>query len=229
MPRKNTCQWNAANESARLQEEDRPSRSQKKRDSTALQNLGEDLAALPESVLDAFPLSAKTREAVREWRRFSSRESKRRQMQYIGRLMREENDIPALREALAAHAAGQAENTRAFRRAEALRDALMNADDQEAARLLASVFPPRSASAPAASRPDPKEPEDRTERTDRARPTAADPAESAELAELTREIMELVRQARNEREHSRPPHAFRALFRNLLRRLRELSEPFPID
>ena len=104
MPRKNTCQWNAAHEAAPLPEEDRPSRSQKKRDSTALQNLGEELASLPETILDAFPLSEKTREAVREWRRFSSRESKRRQMQYIGRLMREENDIPALREALTAHA-----------------------------------------------------------------------------------------------------------------------------
>ena len=195
MPRTNTCQWNAAHEAAPLPEEDRPSRSQKKRDSTALQNLGEELASLPETILDAFPLSEKTREAVREWRRFSSRESKRRQMQYIGRLMREENDIPALREALAAHASGQAENTRAVRRAEALRDALMEADEQETARLIESSFPVRPEADP-------------------GQPDQTNPAERA------REIMELVRQARNEREHGRPPHAFRALFR----RLRDLSD-----
>lgn len=186
MPRKNTCQWHAASEAASLTE-DRPSRSQKKRDSTALQKLGEELAALPETILADFPLSAKTREAVQEWRRFSSHESKRRQMQYIGRLMREENDIPALREALAAHAAGGAADARALRRAEALREALMDADPEEMERLLKPF-------------------------------SAAESASDAD-ANPARELRELVGKARNEREHGRPPHAFRALFR----RLRDLS------
>lgn len=183
MPRNNACQWNAAPETAPMTE-DRPSRSQKKRDSAALQKLGEELAALPETILAAFPLSAKTREAMREWRRVSSREGKRRQMQYIGRLMREETDIPALRKALAAHAAGGADDARALLQAERLRAALMEADPEETERLLRPFSTAESA-------------------LDTA---AADPA---------RELLDLVRKARNEREHGRPPHAFRALFRRL--------------
>lgn len=44
-------------------------------------------------------------------------------------------------------------------------------------------------------------------------------AEAPDAADLERELLDLVRKARNEREHGRPPHAFRALFR----RLRDLS------
>ncbi len=97
MPRKNVYQWNVDPETAL---EERPSRSHKKRESAALQDLGESLTTLPEGILARLPVSEGLREAVRQWRRFTSREGKRRQMQYIGRLMREEEDIPALREAM---------------------------------------------------------------------------------------------------------------------------------
>ncbi len=44
---------------------DRPvSRSQKKRDSLALQKLGEDIAALPRSALDRLPLGGDLKEAI---------------------------------------------------------------------------------------------------------------------------------------------------------------------
>lgn len=181
MPRKHQYQWNTAHSS---EEGDAggelPSRSRKKRESTALQLLGEELAALPDAALEELPVSANLREAIRAWRRCASHESRRRQMQYVGRLMREESDIPALRALLDARRAGRAENTAAFKKAERLRNELMDADAEALARLLAPFGPPDS--------------------------------------EPAAELLELTRKARNEREHGRPPHAFRALFR----RLREL-------
>ncbi len=75
----------------------RPSRSQKKRDSAALQDLGQDLAALPLRELAKLGLAPELLEAFRALGRITSREAKRRQMQYIGRLMREEEDIDRLR------------------------------------------------------------------------------------------------------------------------------------
>ena len=87
MPPKKRYQWDTKDSEF---EDDRPSRSQKKRDSTALQRMGEELTTLGSSVLAKMPLTPNIREAVLEWQRLSSHEGRRRQMQYIGRLMREE-------------------------------------------------------------------------------------------------------------------------------------------
>lgn len=171
MPPKKRYQWDTA---ASAQEDDRPSRSQKKRDSTALQNMGEELAALAPSVLEKMPLTENLREAILEWQRLSSHESRRRQMQYIGRLMREEGDALAVRESLEALRLGHAGESAAFKRCEKLRDDLMAASPAETDELLASFAPEDAA-----------------------------------------EVRDLLAKARNEREHSRPPHAYRALFRQL--------------
>ena len=94
MPPKKRYQWDTKDSEF---EDDRPSRSQKKRDSTALQRMGEELTTLGSSVLAKMPLTPNIREAVLEWQRLSSHEGRRRQMQYIGRLMREEADPQAVR------------------------------------------------------------------------------------------------------------------------------------
>lgn len=65
------------------------SRSQKKRESTALQNRGELLASLAPSVLREFGLPAELEQAISDLRAIKKHEARRRQMQYIGRLMRE--------------------------------------------------------------------------------------------------------------------------------------------
>lgn len=75
--------------------EDSPSRSMKKRESTALQKLGEELAALPMGTLRSFPIPEDILNAVADWQKMKDHEAKRRQMQYIGRLMRE-NDVQEL-------------------------------------------------------------------------------------------------------------------------------------
>lgn len=80
-------QWDGA--SGTEQDEDRVSRSRRKRESTALQKWGEKLAALPPARQEALPLPPDLRDALAEFRRISNREARRRHMQYIGRLMRE--------------------------------------------------------------------------------------------------------------------------------------------
>lgn len=90
----------------------RASKSQLKRQSLSLQDLGAELAALPEDRLGALgeALPEALRQAIDEYRRTRSHEGQRRQMQFIGKLMRHlgEGGCEALREAVAAGKLGSA-------------------------------------------------------------------------------------------------------------------------
>lgn len=70
------------------------SKSQRKRESHALQALGEALVALSTERLAAMPLPEALREAVLEAQRIRQRGAHKRQLQYIGRLMRELDAAP---------------------------------------------------------------------------------------------------------------------------------------
>ena len=65
------------------------SKTQRKRDMHALQDLGEALVALPAARLAELDLPERLRDAVAEARRISKFGALRRQLQYIGRLMRD--------------------------------------------------------------------------------------------------------------------------------------------
>ena len=65
------------------------SKTQRKRDMHALQDLGEALVALPASRLAELDLPERLHDAVAEARRISRFGALRRQLQYIGRLMRD--------------------------------------------------------------------------------------------------------------------------------------------
>jgi ribosome-associated protein len=67
---------------------DGPSKSQLKRESNALQEIGEELVNMPEGKLKKFDLPENLKDAVYEARRLRSREAKRRHLQFIGKLMR---------------------------------------------------------------------------------------------------------------------------------------------
>ena len=67
---------------------DRPSKSQLKREMHELQELGSALIALPKDALKRMPMPEKLDDAVREARRITDHEGKRRQVQYVGRVMR---------------------------------------------------------------------------------------------------------------------------------------------
>lgn len=113
-------------------EQGRPSKSQRKRESTELQTLGAELMELPDGAFAALPLPEDLREAMREYRRTRSHEGRRRQLQYVGKLMRTADAEP-LREALAAARLGGARDSLLLHQAEAWREELL-ADDEALTR-----------------------------------------------------------------------------------------------
>jgi ribosome-associated protein len=107
---------------------DGPSKSQRKRESTALQALGEALVALPPERLEAIELPESLRDAIREAQRISRFGALRRQLQYVGRLMREVDPVP-IRAALDALAGHSRAHTAWLHRLEHLRKRLVDADE----------------------------------------------------------------------------------------------------
>lgn len=73
---------------------DRPSKSQLKRDMDALQALGERLVELGSERLAKVEMPDELRLAVKEAQRITAHGGRRRQMQYIGRLMRGVDPAP---------------------------------------------------------------------------------------------------------------------------------------
>ena len=71
------------------EEELKPSKTRRKKDMHALQDVGEALVALSADRLEAIDIPDSLREAVVEAKRMNKHEARRRQMQYIGRLMRD--------------------------------------------------------------------------------------------------------------------------------------------
>jgi ribosome-associated protein len=82
------------------EEEAHPSRTRRKLEDQALQDLGQALVAVGEEKLAELDLPERLREAIMEARAISKFGALRRQMQYIGRLMREEGDAETIRERL---------------------------------------------------------------------------------------------------------------------------------
>jgi ribosome-associated protein len=107
---------------------DRPSKSQMKRDMTALQKLGEDLLALPESRWEPLALPEILYDALRAAKKITNFEGRRRQMQYIGKLMRR-IDAEPVREAVAAFKLGHAQDSLRLHQSERWRDRLLASDD----------------------------------------------------------------------------------------------------
>ncbi|MBB3211600.1 ribosome-associated protein [Herbaspirillum sp. Sphag1AN] len=84
------------------QEYDRPSKSQLKREMTALQKLGEELVAEPRDRVKRVPMPEDVRDAILECQQIKDHEGRRRQMQYVGKKMRtlEEDEIAAIQRTL---------------------------------------------------------------------------------------------------------------------------------
>ena len=111
------------------------SKTKLKKASHDLQELGEALVALPDDRLDALPLPEILIDAVREFKRTRSHEGKRRQMQYIGKLMRR-TDAEPIRAAVTEVQLGSAKDTLALHEAERWRAELV-ADDATLTRWMA--------------------------------------------------------------------------------------------
>jgi ribosome-associated protein len=108
--------------------EARPSKTQLKQQSHELQTLGLALAELSAERLAATEMPDTLRSAIAEYRRTKSHEGRRRQLQYVGKLMRKA-DEDALREAVAAATLGSAKETLALHEAERWRAELIADDD----------------------------------------------------------------------------------------------------
>lgn len=67
---------------------DKPSKTRRKQDMVALQDVGAALVALSAERLAAIDLPDFLRDAVAEARRITGFEARRRQLQYVGKLMR---------------------------------------------------------------------------------------------------------------------------------------------
>jgi ribosome-associated protein len=100
---------------------EKPSKSARKREHLALQDLGEALTRLRPAELEALPLDERLMDAVLDARGLQSRGALRRQRQLIGKLMRHA-DATAIRAALGRFGEGDRDATRLFHAAEAWRD-----------------------------------------------------------------------------------------------------------
>jgi ribosome-associated protein len=112
----------------------RPSKSARKREAHAAQELGEALVSLRESELEALALPEALRDAIRAARRINSRGAALRQRQYIGKLMRDVDPAP-IRAALSARSALDAQETERFKRAESWRERLLTQGPEALAEL----------------------------------------------------------------------------------------------
>ena len=110
---------------------DEPSKTELKRESTELQALGEDLLTLRADLMARLDLSDKLVDALADARRITNFEGRRRQMQFIGKLMRkiEPHTLDAIRAALEEQRMGSATETLALHQAEQWRDRLIAHED----------------------------------------------------------------------------------------------------
>ncbi len=158
-----------------------PSKSSRKRAMHALQDIGERLVQLSPERLRKVPMPEELYDAVRDAQRFTKHEARRRQLQYIGKLMRGIDPTP-IQAQLDAFEGGSATETARQHRLERLR-----ADFLEDEKVIAAI------------------------------------AEASPGADL-QHLRVLRRNALKEREHNKPPKAYRELFR-ALRELDEAREP----
>ncbi|WP_411331093.1 ribosome biogenesis factor YjgA [Desulfovibrio desulfuricans] len=189
MPRKKQYQWKSSDQAEGFDLP--PSRSEKKRQSLALQNMGEELTRLGPQEVKNLDLPADLREALQLYARIGDHEGRRRQMQFIGRVMREIDPAP-IRAMLDARREVSAAATAALHQAEQWRDRLLTADQGELAGLVETLLTARAL------------PEQDTEVPEGAGKAALPGQE---------ELLTMTLAARKEAAENTSPQARRALFR----------------
>jgi ribosome-associated protein len=112
------------------QEYERPSKSQLKREMTALQKLGAELIAEPRERVKRVPMPEDVRDAILECQTITDHEGRRRQLQYVGKKMRtlEEEEVALIRKTIDSWKQPSKAETAALHAIERRRDKLL-ADD----------------------------------------------------------------------------------------------------
>jgi len=108
-----------------------PSKTELKKESSELQKLGEDLLTLRSDLFERLELPEGLLTALDQLRKITNFEGRRRQSQYVGKLMRglDEGTREAVRAALEEQRGGSAQQTLALHMAEQWRDDLIASDD----------------------------------------------------------------------------------------------------
>ncbi|MBM7038014.1 hypothetical protein ST37_03190 [Vibrio sp. qd031] len=103
------------------------SKTELKRDMEELQKLGEELVGLKPSVLEKFPIPEDLAHAISDAQRFKN-EARRRQLQYIGKVMRN-IDIEPLQAALDKYRNKHSQASAELHKLEQLRDSVVEQGD----------------------------------------------------------------------------------------------------
>jgi ribosome-associated protein len=118
--------------------DERPSKTQRKNEMHDLQALGAELVALNERELASIELPERLLDAVNDARHMTKFEARRRQLQYIGKLMRDVDPEP-IRKRLAAWKSVSRAHTARFQLLEAWRTRLL--EEETALAELAREYP----------------------------------------------------------------------------------------
>ena len=119
-------------------DDERPSKTQRKKQMHDLQALGAALVELNERELASIELPERLLDAVKDAQHMTKFEARRRQLQYIGKLMRDVDPEPIRRQLAAWQAVSHAQTVR-FQRLEQWRTRLMQ--DEAALAELARDYP----------------------------------------------------------------------------------------
>ncbi len=119
--------------------DEKPSKSQRKRDMTAAQELGEQLLQLKPDVLQKMPLDERLLETLLQAQKMSQHEARRRHLQLIGKLMRSA-DVAAIQTAFLETQSSSVAATRALHELEHWRTRLLTEGDAAVGAAM-SVFP----------------------------------------------------------------------------------------
>ena len=125
-------------------EREGPSKTQRKHEMHALQDLGRTLVGLDPGRLATLALPERLVDAIALLRKVSKHEARRRQLQYIGRLMRDVDPAP-LREAMSAWDKGSDRDRARFAATERWRDRLLDDPEGLGAFVAAHAGAPRVA------------------------------------------------------------------------------------
>jgi ribosome-associated protein len=122
------AQPNEPDDSAAAPFDERPSKTRLKQASHDLQDLGEAAVALPDARLAGLAIDEVLLDAINQYKKTRTHEGKRRQMQYIGKLMRT-HDVEPIRQAVTDLQLGRAKDSLALHQAERWRAELIADDD----------------------------------------------------------------------------------------------------
>jgi len=164
---------------------DRPSKSALKRASHDLQTLGQQLLNMPDSWLDEIEMPERLRDALAAYKTTRSFEGKRRQLQFIGKVIRGVDADP-LREAVATFQLGHARDALALHEAESWRNRLL-ADEKQALGEWLGKYPDTDTQALRALI--------RQARKDQAESAATPPGQAPRHGRAFRELFQFIKQA----------------------------------